>query len=581
MATRWRLHPHEPEKIAALSREAQVPPLIAHLLLNRGVGDSARARSFLDRKLADLHDPANLPGATEAAERIVAAARAGRTIAIYGDYDVDGVCGTSLLWACLQLAGAKNVLYYIPKRVEEGYGVNGQALEWLAKEAKADLVVTVDCGISAVKEARLAKELGLELIITDHHTIGPDLPEAAVLVHPRLPGGSYPFPHLCGAGVAFKVAWQVCKSFGDGKKASPHLRDFLVESLALVSLATIADVVPMVDENRTLVSHGLEGLLRSPTAGQRALLEVCGLLSKPSLNSGHVGFGIAPRINAAGRLESAMQAVQLLTTDDPDAARSLAARLDQCNQQRQEVERRIVGEAHEMVHALGSLDDRGAIVVGNRGWHPGVIGIVASRLVDAYHRPTIVVALGDEVGQGSGRSVPEFNLYDAISACSEGLLGFGGHAAAAGIKIPPGRFEDFAKRFDEHCHATLTQEQRLKRLSIDAEIPLSMLDTRLVDWIDSLEPHGPGNPKPLFLSHDVVVAGPPRFVGAEQKHVQFRFRQDGGPALKGIAWNMHERAKPLQEGVRCSLVFQPAVNVWNNQRSVQLEVKDFRVHGEG
>ena len=483
---RWRLRPHDPEQIAALSRGASVSPLTAQLLLNRGIDDPAAAAAFLQSRLAGLHDPETLPGAAEAADRIVRAVRDRRKIVIYGDYDVDGVCGTSVLWACLRLAGATDVDYYIPHRVDEGYGVNAEALRTLATEHAASLIVTVDCGVSAVSEARLARELGVEFIVTDHHTIGPELPEADVVVHPRLPGSGYPFVDLCGAGVAFKLAWQICKSFGDGKKASPHLRDFLVNSLGLVALATVADMVPLKGENRLIVHHGLDGIDARPTVGLRALMEVSGLFEKKRrLTAGTVGFNLAPRINAAGRLEYARMAVEMLTTDDTAHARELAGKLDECNRERQEVEHTIVAEAHQMIAAQGGLGDRGAIVLGSPGWHPGVIGIVASRLVETYHRPSIVVALADAISQGSARSVPGFNLYDAIHACSEGLIGFGGHAAAAGLRLPGSEFAAFSERFDHHCRSALTPEQSQKRIDIDAEVPLGLLTPRVVEEIES------------------------------------------------------------------------------------------------
>ncbi len=296
MNARWRVQPHDPARIRTLSQQAGVSPLVAQLLLNRGIDAPDVARSFLDARLSGLHDPECLPGASEAADRIAAAVRAGRKIVIYGDYDVDGVCGTSILWLCLRLAGVEEdrVRYYIPHRVDEGYGLNADAIRKLKDEEQAELVVTVDCGISAVKEARLARELGLELIITDHHTPGPELPEAAVIVHPRLAGSRYPCTDICGAGVAFKVAWQVCKSFGDGKKASPHLRDFLVEAIGLVALATVADVVPLGGENRVIVRHGLDGMFQRPTVGLKALLEVSGCLDKRKLTTGVVGFTLRP-----------------------------------------------------------------------------------------------------------------------------------------------------------------------------------------------------------------------------------------------------------------------------------------------
>ncbi len=573
--TRWRLKPFDRERSQALSHEAGVSSLLAQILLNRGVGNAAQAREFIQARLTHLHDPELLPGAADAAERIVRAVREGKRIVIYGDYDVDGVCGTSILWACLRLAGARDVDYYIPHRVDEGYGVNGEALRKIAGELKADLVVTVDCGISAVAEARLARELGLEFIVTDHHTPGETLPEAAVIVHPRGGGTPYPCPELCGAGVAFKLAWQICKSFGDGKKASPHLRDFLVRSLGMVALATVADVMPLTGENRVLVRHGLAGIDANPTVGMKALMEVSGALNKKKLSTGTVGFGLAPRINAAGRMERARRAVEMLTTDDTVLAREIAEELDRGNTLRQEVEQTIVKEAHEMIRAAGDVGARGALVVGRAGWHPGVIGIVASRLVDVYHRPAVVVALSDEYGQGSARSVAGFNLYDALKACSEGLTAFGGHAAAAGLRLPGALFPTFAERFDLHCRESLTAEQKERFLVIDAEVMLGMLTLKAVEEVESLEPFGIGNPRPLLIASRVRVLGEPRVVGDRKNHVQLKLAQ-GGAVVKAIAWNLAERFKNLTADAVISIAFHPSINEWNGRRDVQLEIKDFK-----
>jgi len=576
MTTRWRIKPFDPDRVKALSREAGVSALVAQILLNRGVDGPERARAFLDARLNHLHDPELLPGAAEAADRVVRAVRGGKRVVIYGDYDVDGVCGTSILWACLKLAGANDVGYYIPHRVDEGYGVNPEALRKIVSEMKADVVVTVDCGISALAEARLARELGVEFIVTDHHTPGESLPEADVIVHPRALGPGYPCPELCGAGVAFKLAWQICKGFGDGKKASPHLRDFLVKSLGLVALATVADVVPLVGENRLLVKHGLAGIEANPSEGLRALMEVSGSLGKKKLTTGTVGFGLAPRINAAGRLERASRAVEMLTTGDTVLAREIAGELDAHNAQRQQIEQTIVAEAHAMIRAAGDVGSRGAIVVGREGWHSGVIGIVASRLVESYHRPTVVVALNGSQGQGSARSIPGFNLYEAIKACSEGLTGFGGHAAAAGLKLPGDRFAGFAERFDLHCRESLTPEQKERVLNIDAEVMLGTLSPKLVEEIESLEPYGVGNPRPVLIASRVRVLGEPRVVGERKNHVQIRLAQ-GDAVVKAIAWNMADKCKVLAPGALVSVAFCPSINEWNGRREVQLEVKDFRI----
>jgi single-stranded-DNA-specific exonuclease len=578
MTPHWRLRPHDPATVQALAREASVHPLIAQILVNRGITEPSDVSAFLDPRRDGLHDPATLPGVAEASERIRAAIRDGRKIVIYGDYDVDGVCGTSVLWACLRLAGARELEYYIPHRIDEGYGLNGEAMLRLATERGAQVIVTVDCGITAVAEARLAKELGVELIVTDHHAFGPELPEAAVVVHPRHPEGSYPFGDLCGCGVAFKLAWQIAKSFGDGKKASPHLRDFLLRAMNLVALATVADVVPLEGENRIFVRFGLRELTRDPSAGLRALMEVSGCLGRERLNTGHLGFQLGPRINAAGRLERAMAAVEMLTTDDEALARQLAQGLDDCNTRRQEVERTIVGEAHDMIRASGGVGERGAIVLGQKGWHAGVIGIVASRLAETFNRPTIIVSLAEPVAQGSGRSVTGFNLVEALRACSDELTGFGGHAAAAGLKLAPDRFPAFAERFDQHCRSALRPEQLRKELLIDAEVPLGTLSVPVVEQIDALEPYGVGNPRPVLLANRVRLTGEPRICGEKKNHVQLRFSQGSVGGVKGIAWRMAHRAADLFAGALCSIVFQPSINEWQGRREVQLEVKDWQVH---
>jgi single-stranded-DNA-specific exonuclease len=578
MNAHWRLRPFDRDQITNLSRLAGVPPLVAQVLCNRGVSDPVRARAYLDAKRGDLHDPELLPGAAAAADRLARAIRDGRKIVVYGDYDVDGVCGTSLLWTCLKLAGASTAEYYIPHRVDEGYGLNGDALRKLAVERGASVIVTVDCGISAVAEAKLARDLGLELIITDHHTFGPELPDAAALVHPGLPGG-YPFPHLCGAGVAFKVAWQLCKSFGDGKKASPHLRDFLLRAMNYVALATVADVVPMEGENRVFVRHGARGLLVDESPGLRALLRVSGCLGKERLNTGVIGFQLAPRINSAGRMEAAMKAVELLTTDDEELARSHAEYLDDCNRRRQDLERAMVAEAHGMIDAQGGLGDRKAVVLGNAGWHAGVIGIVAGRLAEIYHRPTIIVALGAEHGQGSARSIPGFNVVDAIRECSDGLTAFGGHAAAAGLKLPVSAFASFAERFDAHCRGALTEDQLRKELVIDAEVHIASLSIAVVECLEHLEPYGVGNPRPLLSAEGLRVLGQPKVVGEKKNHLQIRLSQ-GECSIKAVGWNMASKAKDLEPGTEVAAAFGVSINEWNGRRDVQLEIRDIQVRRE-
>jgi single-stranded-DNA-specific exonuclease len=332
--------------------------------------------------------------------------------------------------------------------------------------------------------------------------------------------------------------------------------------------------VPLSDENRIMVRHGLAGIAARPSAGLRALMEVSGSLDRKRLTTGTIGFGLAPRINAAGRMERAMMAVELLTTVDAERAAALAAELDRCNTARQEVERQILADAQEMLKNEGGVGDRSAIVLGCKGWHSGVIGIVAGRLAEMHHRPSVVVSLGSELSQGSARSIPGFDLYEALKECSEGLLAFGGHAAAAGLKLTEEQFPAFAGRFEEYCGRSISTEQRRRVLTIDDQVLFSQLTLGTVAEIEKLEPYGVGNPRPLLLAGDVEVEAQPRPVGEQKNHLQLRLKQ-GDVERKAIAWNMAEKGQSLTAGVQCSVVFHPSINEWKERREVQLEIKDF------
>ena len=436
MAKRWRIHPHDSDRIAGLQRATGLPAVVAQLLVCRGVLDPACARRFLDAKLSDLHDPQRLPGCRQAAERVREAIRRGQRIVVYGDYDVDGVTGTAILLQCLKMLGA-NAGYYIPSRADEGYGLHGDAVRRLASEG-AELIVTVDCGISSVEAAGIARECKLGLVITDHHEPGAELPEALAIVHPRLPGGDYPFAALSGSGVALKLAWALCQQASGASKVAPAMRDFLVQAVGLAALGTVADVVPLVDENRVLVRHGLASLKQQASLGVAALLKVAGLDDKRQLDAEDVAFALAPRLNAAGRLGQARLAVELLVTDRPERAEELAQYVNGLNATRQTLERSMYLSAVQQAKAQFDPEHDAALVLADHGWHPGVLGIVAGRLAEKYHRPVVLVAwdrLGVKPGIGSARSVPGFNLHAALMACRQHLLGCGGHAAAAGLTI--------------------------------------------------------------------------------------------------------------------------------------------------
>lgn len=571
----WRLLPHDRTAIESLARTLQISPILAQLLVNRNLGDPDVARRFLAAPLSGMHEPELLPGVVEAVDRLFAAIEGRRRICIYGDYDVDGVSGSAILLTCLKHLGA-DVDFHVPHRLDEGYGLNNEALAKIAADGFST-VVTVDCGIASVDEAEEARRLGLELIVTDHHEPKATLPNAAVLVHPRIPGPNgapYPFGWICGAGVAFKLAWALCKRKCGSAKVTPILREFLLDAICLAALGTVADVVPLNDENRILVRHGLHRLRTAPTLGLKTLVRFARLDGKSNFTAFDIGFGLAPRINAAGRLGTARLAVELLTTQAPQRAEVLADYLERQNQERQNLERRILQEAREQ--AESELQNP-ALILANPNWHPGLLGIVASRLVDLFARPVLMIALREgQHGQGSGRSVPGFRLHEALQECTSMLLSHGGHAAAAGFRIGPERIEEFRPRFFECVEKALGTEPRQHSLTIDAEIPLASLTTSLLQSFADLEPFGSGNPQPVLLSSNLQVAGEPKRLGGGERHLSFRVRQHG-KELRAIAFGMGERADELMSnGGACSLVFTPRINEYQGYRSVELDVKDFQ-----
>jgi single-stranded-DNA-specific exonuclease len=575
------LLPHDRDAIERLASELRVSPLVAQLLLNRGLRDGGTARHFLEAPLTDLHAPRLLPDVVLAAERLYQAVKDGQRICIYGDYDVDGITGTAMLQQVLRLIGGQAVDFYVPHRLEEGYGLNVEALRQIA-QGGAKLVVTVDCGIASLAEAEEAQRLGLELIITDHHEFKETLPSARVLVHPRLPGGDYPFGFLCGAGVAFKLAWALCQlASGGTEKVQDRFRSFLLDCVALTALGTVADCVPLHDENRVFVRYGLRQLHKVPSLGLKALLQVSGLAEKKELRADDVSFSLAPRLNAASRLGCARLLLELLTTCSQERATTLARFLEDQNQKRQQIERRMLIEARSQLNGR-DLDSTPAFVLADPDWHPGVIGIVAGRLADHYARPTLLIALRSErgeagvVGQGSGRSVPGFPLHEALHACGDHLLSHGGHHAAAGFKIDPARIDAFREGFCAHARQHFGEQLPSPRLVLDAEVSLGMLTVRQVEELDRLEPYGIANRRPLFLTGSVQVVGEPRKVGGGERHLRFQVRQENA-ALWVIAFGMSERAEELMSaGGACCLAFTPRVSEWQGRRSVKLEVVDFQ-----
>jgi single-stranded-DNA-specific exonuclease len=576
MAKRWRIHPHDPARVMALERAAGIPAVVAQLLICRGMTDARAARQFLQPKLSGLHDPELLPGCAQAAELLNQAIARGQRIVVYGDYDVDGVTGTALLYSCLRLLGA-NVGYYIPHRIDEGYGLHEDAVRTLAAE-KAELIVTVDCGITSFHQVELARQLAAEVIVTDHHQPAERLPLAAAVIHPRLPGGGYPFGQLSGAGVALKLAWALCRRASGAARVAEPMKDFLLQAVGMAALGTVADVVPLLDENRVLVHHGLSAIAERPTLGLSALLQITGLADKKRLDAEDLGFTLAPRLNAAGRLCQAQLAVELLTTDRAQRALELAQYLDQLNATRQTLERSVYLSAHKQLKEQCDPQQEPAIVLADRDWHPGVIGIVAGRLAEKYHRPVILIAwdpLGVRPGIGSGRSVPGFDLQAALQSCSELLISHGGHPAAAGLKIAEDKFAAFRAAFCEAAERQLGAERLAAELEIDAEAPLCAFTLEAVRQIERLGPFGHGNRRPVLCSTGVTLAEPPKLMGTNGYHLSVRLAQHG-VKLRAIAFGAAEWAEQLACQQRIDVAFQPMINTFAGRQSVELRLIDWK-----
>jgi len=582
MAKHWRIHPHDPDRIAALERSAGVSAIVAQLLLCRGIDTPDAAKQFLKPGLSGLRDPRELPGIAEAVEAVFQAVENRQRIVVYGDYDADGMTGTAILCRCLRRLGAV-VDFYVPHRIDEGYGLNDEALRTIAQQGTS-LVITVDCGIASLPEAEMARQLGLRLIVTDHHAPAARLPDAEVIVHPGLPDSEYPFPGLCGAGVAFKLAWALCQRACGGGRVRPALRDFLVEAVGLAAIGTVADVVPLVDENRALVHAALAQSLRKQcNLGLTALMKTTGLDRKKQLSADDVAFVLAPRLNAAGRLGQAELAVELLLTEDAARAAELAGYIDEMNGRRQHLERSIYLAASKQAQAQFNPEADLALVLAERGWHPGVIGVVAGRLAEKYHRPVVLIAwdeLGVQPGTGSGRTACGLNLHRALAACGEHLVQHGGHAAAAGLRIEDSRINDFRRAFVDYAAAHISQEDRQAEIWIDAETVLGALTLRTVEQIERLGPFGTSNPRPLLCASGVNVAERPRRIGSNERHLSVRLAQHD-VALRAVAFGNGDWAEQLERVDQpLDVVFRPVVNHFAGRRSVELHLYDWRVQEE-
>ncbi|MBL7152620.1 MAG: single-stranded-DNA-specific exonuclease RecJ [Phycisphaerae bacterium] len=571
----WVVRPAD-DRAGPLAKSLNVSPLLAQVLINRGITDAQAGGVFIRPKLTELISPEEMPGVQAAVGRVRQAIENKQRITVYGDYDVDGITGVSILQQLLKLLGA-DVDYYIPHRVDEGYGLNAEAIRTL-RESGSEVLITVDCGVTAFKSAELAAELGLDLIITDHHQMDsrarPALPKAVAVVHPAL-DENYPNQESAGAMVAFKLAWAIANELSGGERLEPRLREFMLNATSLAAMGTIADVVDLRGENRVLTSYGLKALPQCKLSGIQALIASAGLSGK-GLDSLDIGFRLAPMLNAAGRMGHARLAVELLTSDSAIRSMQIAEYLKEQNSQRQQLQRKIFNQACKMIVEQGAHHpDQKSIVLASENWHTGVIGIVASRIVDKFYRPTIMInaACENGIAQGSARSIPGFCLLSAIEACSEHLNSFGGHEMAAGITIETEKIEQFAADFEAYARQNLNDADVAAKLNIDAEASIGEFSRGMVSELQMLGPFGQGNPEPVFATRGVRLANPPRRVGTRGDHLQLTIT-DGVAAVRCIGFRMGKLEKKLLDNEFFDVAYQPQINTYNGASNVQFVLTD-------
>jgi single-stranded-DNA-specific exonuclease len=563
----WNHLPCNDEDAKALGSALNLHPAVARLLCMRGLGDPDVARRFLHPTMDDLHDPYLLADMGKAVERIEGALVAKQRIAIHGDYDVDGITSTVILRRALEMLGGE-VVHFIPERLRDGYGLQPAAIERLHGEG-VHLVISVDCGIRGTEAALRARELGMDLIITDHHEPDGTLPPALAVINPKRHDCTYPDKNLAGVGVALKLVQALCERADKAK--------WLPAFVKIAAIGTLADVVPLVGENRVIAKLGLESLSKGRhTVGLRALLDAAGLAGK-TIDSYHVGFILAPRVNAAGRMSTPDIATRLLLATDEgaiDVARELAQQLNDENLKRQTEEADLVAQAKKAIETDPSIGAHNVLVVGGEGWHRGVIGIAASKLVDAYCKPAIVLSVDGEVAHGSCRSIPAFDMLDALERCADLFLRFGGHKQAAGLTMEAAKVQEFRARINAHANAVLEPDQLRPRLRIDGNLNLRQITPDLVDGLNLMAPFGLANPRPVFHAMPVEIVDGPRPL--KDRHLKMTFRQDGR-SFRAIAWRAAERAAFLTEhraGV--NLAFSLDQNEFQGETYLELTVADFK-----
>ncbi|HEX3045041.1 MAG TPA: single-stranded-DNA-specific exonuclease RecJ [Bacillota bacterium] len=561
----WKINENVNYMVTDLAARLGVSPLLCQLLINRGLSEPQKAEAFLAPDMTQLHNPFLFKDMERAVQRIKQAIQNKERILIYGDYDVDGISSVALMIRVLARYLPGNLLYYIPKRLEEGYGLHLNSLE-KAISKEIDLIITVDCGISAALEAAYLKTKGIDLIITDHHEPPPSLPEAYAILNPKIPNSGYPFSQLAGVGVTYKLL----QALGTGADL-PDLAGRLSDNMDLVALGTIADIVPLLEENRVLVKYGLEKIQKTGNLGLQSLIQSAGLKDK-ELNCSHIGYILAPRINAAGRIGNPNLGLKLLLTNEPTLALELAQELEKANKTRQEIENQVWQEAQQQIEGCPRMLEDHALVLFGEGWHIGVIGIVASKLVEQYHKPVILIGLDGEEGRGSGRSIPGFNLFEAINECSQFLTRFGGHEFAAGISIERSQIPSFTQAFLQLTRERIMKEALNPILVIESLVDFNQLTLGLARELEKLAPYGSANPVPILGCRSLDLIGY-KNVGENGKHLKVKI-SNKQITREGIGFNLGLVNQELASAREVDVAFSLEENNWNGFTQVQLNLKD-------
>lgn len=565
---RWNIKENKDDfAVETLAESLNISETLARLLVQRNIKSFNEAKLFFRPSLENLHDPFLMDGMETATHRLIKALTENEKITIYGDYDVDGTCATSVLYLFLKALDA-NVGFYIPKRLTEGYGISKQGIDHV-KERGTSLLISVDCGITAIEEVDYANQLGMDVIICDHHKPKDKIPNALAVLDPLKPNCNYPFKYLCGAGVAFKLTQGLAERIGK--------RDMPLEYLDLVALASAADIVSLTDENRVIVNEGIKLINESPRPALEALIKASHL-QPGDLSSTQIVFTIAPRINAVGRLGDAERAVELLISNDKEEAKELASILESENYARRKIDVDTFDAALELVEDTLDFENDRAIILHHEEWHPGVIGIVASRLVEKYFRPTIMLTTVDGVAKGSARSTSNFDIYEALQQCEDYLIQFGGHRAAAGLAIELEKLSDFKVKFNEIVRSTIKDDELLPEIVIDSPLRFSEITPKLLRILDQFSPFGPGNMRPVFLSENVKVCSTPRKVGNNQNHLLCSFKQEGCDKIFDcIGFNMGDYYDILiNSNGDLNIVYTIDKSIRNDKSFPQFRLKDMK-----